>query len=126
VKTYSLDLRSRVIDAYYKDKNSVRKIVERLKVSKSWVQKIIKQYRETKDISPKQRGGGNKGLLAEKEEAIERLVAEYPDATLKEYCEYWWEREGVWVSESTMCRKLNKQGLNLKKKRKGAAKGRKR
>ena len=44
------------------------------------------------------------------------MVAQYPDYTLTEYCEYWHEKTGVWLSESAMCRFLKKQQLTLKKK----------
>ncbi|XHX78647.1 MAG: hypothetical protein RBJ76_01555 [Stenomitos frigidus ULC029] len=44
------------------------------------------------------------------------MVEKYPDATLLEYCEYWGVTYQQWVSSSTMCRRLQKQKLTLKKK----------
>jgi putative transposase len=49
------------------------------------------------------------------EAEIATMVSEHPDYTLAEYCEYWVEKTGIGVSESTMCRQLQKQKLTLKK-----------
>ena len=57
MKAYSLDLRQKLVDAYYKEpepgekKISQRKLAERFGVAPSFVQKILKQYRETGDIA---------------------------------------------------------------------------
>ena len=50
------------------------------------------------------------------------LVKQYPDATLAEYCEYWLESHKQVVSESMMCRALQKLNSTRKKKRSGVAK----
>jgi putative transposase len=56
------------------------------------------------------------------EAEIATMVSEHPDYTLAEYCEYWVEKTGIGVSESTMCRQLQRQKLTLKKKLSGAVK----
>ena len=43
------------------------------------------------------------------------LLEKYPDSTLSEYCKYWGNIYGKWVSPSTMCRELKRQGLTKKK-----------
>ena len=50
------------------------------------------------------------------------MVEKYPDATLSEYCEYWGEAQGLWISPSTMCRALQKVQLTRKKRRFAALK----
>jgi putative transposase len=50
------------------------------------------------------------------------MVAEHLDYTLAEYCEYWGEKTGVRLSESAMCRFLQKQKLTIKKKQSEAVK----
>ena len=47
---------------------------------------------------------------------IRALVAEYPDATLIELSELLLQRTGNWVSQTALCRYLQKLGLNRKKK----------
>ncbi|MEG4440485.1 hypothetical protein QUB47_04765 [Microcoleus sp. AT9_B5] len=44
------------------------------------------------------------------------MVAQYPDYTLAEYCEYWHEKTGVWLSESAMCRFLQYSATHFEKK----------
>ncbi|MFM8004863.1 MAG: hypothetical protein ACKO86_07920, partial [Dolichospermum sp.] len=59
--------------------------------------------------------GGKVSRLSGYEQQIEEMVAEHLDYTLAEYCEYWEEKTGVRLSESAMCRFLQKQKLTLKK-----------
>ena len=47
---------------------------------------------------------------------VRALVAEYPDATLIELSELLLQRTGNWVSQTALCRYLQKLGLNRKKK----------
>ncbi|NES82517.1 MAG: hypothetical protein F6K10_14525 [Moorea sp. SIO2B7] len=56
MEPYSVDFRRKIIDTREKDKISIRKIAKRFKTSKSFVKKILKQYKETGDIRPKQPG----------------------------------------------------------------------
>lgn len=55
---------------------------------------------------------------------LHELVEKYPDSTWSEYCEYWGNIYGQWVSPSTMCRELKRQGLTQKKRPYSAAKRR--
>jgi putative transposase len=50
------------------------------------------------------------------------MVVEHPDYTLAEYCEYWQDKTGIRLSESAMCRFLQKQKLTVKKQPYAAAK----
>ncbi|MDH6064556.1 IS630 transposase-related protein, partial [Umezakia ovalisporum] len=63
-----------------------------------------------------------KGQLDGREELLREMVENYPDATLKEYCEYWGITYNQWVSITTMCRALQKQELSRKKRHYAAAK----
>ena len=53
MQPYSVDFRSKIIEVYEQEKISIRKLAERFKVAKSFVQKLIKQYRETGELSAK-------------------------------------------------------------------------
>ena len=57
MQPYSVDFRSKIIEVYEQEKISIRKLAERFKVAKSFVQKLIKQYRETGELSAKKSGG---------------------------------------------------------------------
>ncbi len=85
-------------------------------VSKSLVQKLVKQQQTEGNLQPKQRGKPQLGLLTNAEEELKALVAEHPDATLVELCELFAIKTGNWVSQAAMCRCLQKLGLTRKKK----------
>ena len=114
----SKDIREKIVSTYEEGNTSVRKVAERFKVSKNTVHKLVKQKRETGDISPKKASGGKPSQLAGRENEIVAMVEEHHDYTLSEYCELWEEKGGVRLSESTMCRFLGKLKLTLKKKTK--------
>ena len=56
MKAYSLDLRSKIVAAHLAQKMSIRKVAIRFAVSKSLVQKLVKQQQTEGDLQPKQRG----------------------------------------------------------------------
>ena len=114
MKPYSLDLRERIITGHEQG-ISIRKLAEQFKVSKGMVWNLIKLKRETGDIAPKAATGGKPSQLNGKEQELARMVQQYSDYTLEEYCEYWDEQTGVRVSASTMCRELQKQDWSIKK-----------
>jgi len=55
MKPYSTDLRKKIIDVYEEEKISQRQLAKRFRVAKSFVQKLLKQDRETGSIEPKKR-----------------------------------------------------------------------
>jgi transposase len=56
MQPYSIDFRQKIIEVYEQEKNSIREIAERFRVAKSFVQKLLKQYKKTGDIQPKRQG----------------------------------------------------------------------
>jgi transposase len=122
VKPYSIDLREKVVNTYQAGNISVRKLAVNFGVGKAFVQKMLKQYQVAGHVNPGKQGGGKKAVLAAYSAQLIELVEKYPDATLAEYCEYWRESHQQIVSESMMCRALQRLNLTRKKKRFGAVK----
>ncbi len=122
MKPYSIDFREKVVKAYQKGDTSIRKIAQRFDVSKAFVQRMLKQHKVEGHLNPGKQGGGMKGELEGCQFQLADMVEKYPDATLSEYCEYWGEAQGQWISPSTMCRALQKVQLTRKKKRFAALK----
>jgi len=116
MKAYSLDLREKIVTAHLIQKMSIRKVAIRFAVSKSLVQKLVKQKQIEGNLQPKQRGKPQLSHLTNAEALIRTLVAEHQDATLVELCELFAIKTGNWVSRTAMCRYLQKLGLNRKKK----------
>ena len=55
MKAYSLDLRQKIIDTYLAGDISQRQLAKRFRVALSFIEKLLKQYRETGCIAPKVR-----------------------------------------------------------------------
>jgi transposase len=122
MKSYSIDIREKIVAAHIHEKISIRQVAIRFAVSKSLVQKLIKQQQVDGNLKPKQRGKPQFSHLTNAEVELRELVAENHDATLVELCELFAVKTGNWVSRTAMCRSLQKLGLNRKKKHCGVAK----
>jgi len=80
------------------------------------VQKLVKQYRETGEIVPKQRTEQTPTKLSvEQLEILATIVESNNDATLAELCDLLDQLVGVRIGVSTMFRMLEKLNLTLKK-----------
>ena len=84
-------------------------------MSKSLVQKLVKQQKIEGNVQQKPRGKPRYSHLNNAETEIARNSGK-PDATLVELCELFAHRTGNWVSKTAMCSALQKLGLNRKKK----------
>ncbi|MBG1270917.1 helix-turn-helix domain-containing protein [Nostoc sp. WHI] len=117
MKAYSLDLRQKIIDTYVKDKISQRQLAERFRVTLSFVEKLLKQYRETGNIAPKVRIQQTPTKLSQEQlNVLSSIVSDHNDATLNELCILLEQQTGVLIGRSTLDRMLKKLNLNLKKK----------
>lgn len=116
MKSYSLDLRQKVIETYENEPISQRQLAKRFRVAPSFVTKLLKQYREMGKLAPKPRPGRPKTLKSEHFELVEALVKAQPDLTLGELCQALEEKASIKVSEPTMCRVLKQLNFTRKKK----------
>jgi transposase len=124
MKSFSIDLREKIVAAHLVDKISIRKVAAQFNVSTSVVQKLVKQQQVEGNLQPKQRGKPQFSHLTNAETELRELVAENHDATLVELCELFAAKTEHWVSRTAMGAALQKLGLNRKKKHCGVAKQR--
>lgn len=116
MRPYSLDLRQKIIDTYLEGKLPLYQIAQQFRVADSFVRKLIKQYRETGDIRPKQRIKQTPTKLSESQLiTLQALVAKHNDATLAELCKLLEEAVGVRISVTTMFRMLRRLKITIKK-----------
>ena len=117
MKAYSLDLRQKIVTAYAQGNRSQRQIAQQFGVALSFIEKLLKQQRETGSIAPKVRTDQTPTKLnAEQLKVLEQLVEAQNDATLDEL-RYQLERKtGVLIGRSTVDRMLTKLKLTVKKK----------
>ncbi len=115
-KAYSMDLRQKIVDAYDRGGISQRRLAQKFDVAKSFVQKLLKQRRETGSIAPKVRQEQTPPKLNQEHRVIliQRVEANN-DATLAELCEQIYQHTGVRVGTTTMHNTLKKLDLTFKK-----------
>lgn len=117
MKAYSLDFREKIIEVYFTEQLSVRKLAKRFGVSKSFVETLLKRLRETGDILPKPHGGGPQPKLnAQQLKLVAALVDADNDATLDELRERLANETSILMSRSSMGRIVQKLDLTRKKK----------
>lgn len=116
MKPYSLDLRQKIIDVYESEPISQRHLAKRFGVAKSFIEKLLKQYRETGSLAPKKRVQQTPTKLTTEQLAVlQQLVEEQTDSTLEELQTRLEVKTGVRISRSTVDRMLKKSGLTVKK-----------
>jgi transposase len=58
MKTYSMDLRERVVAAYDRKTGTQEEVARRFDVSLSWLKKLLRFRRDRGSLAPKPHGGG--------------------------------------------------------------------
>lgn len=117
MEAYSLDLRERIVQACADELQTREEIAELHAVSRSFVQKLWRRWRESDSVAARTRGRGKSPSLGEPRwlRRIRQIVNDDSDATLSELCVALVKSGGPSVSRSTMCRTLTAMGLPLKK-----------
>ena len=113
---YSIDLRTRVIEAWNTKQGTQAQLAERFKVSLSFVKRVLRRYRTSGQIAAKARGAtlaptidGATLLL------VQGWIEHKPDIFLEELCEQLEAHQGIKVSQSTMCRAVQRLKMPGKK-----------
>ena len=116
MKTYSMDLRQRVVTACDEGGATREQIAARFSVSVSWIRDLLKRRRETGSIAPKPRGGGRPPAFdAEAAGRLREAVRADSDGTLEELG----RAAGVACSPPAVYRALVRLGVTRKKSRGG-------
>lgn len=116
MKAYSSDFRQKILDTYHAEPISQKAIAKRFSVALSFVQKLLKQYRETKNLTPRTDRCGVKGKLnGEQLLILAELVEASDDATLEELRYLLYGRIGFSVSRATIGRMIKRKDSGQKK-----------
>jgi transposase len=108
-------MRQKIVSAYEAGNTSIRKVANEFQVATKTVQTLLKQYRETGDLSPKPLGSHIVSPLEAHREVVLKIVAAHPDWTLWQYCEEVAKQTGVSVTTGSICRFLQRHNANPKK-----------
>jgi transposase len=109
--SYSIDLRKRVLEDCDAG-GRTRKVALKYRVSESWVRRLKQRRRESGEIAPRPSRNKRQPQWLSDADRLQELVAQQPDATLRELR----ERLGVSMSVMTLCRALRSLHLTFKKK----------
>ena len=116
MKSYPVEFRQKILDCYYNEPISQRQLAKRFCVTLSFVQKLLKQSRETGDIRPKTyRCGRHLKLTPEQMIVLGTLIEENNDATLAELSTLFLERTGIVLSVATVARIAERLRITRKK-----------
>lgn len=117
MKAYPLELRSRVAEAVDAGQ-SWRAAAARFRVSVGFINKLLRQRRQTGSIEPRRGWTGSKPAVdGNGLERLRQAVAARPDATLDELR----QRARLTCSRPTVFRYLRRLGYSRKKSRSGRA-----
>jgi transposase len=118
MKTYSIDLRQKIFQAYERGVGSQRVVAELFGVSVSFVEKLFIQLRSTGSVEPKPHAGGPPSRIdAAARWRLREWLQEQPDLTLAELAERLEQTMSIKVGVPRLCRVLKELGLPRKKKR---------
>lgn len=85
MKTYSIDLRQRIIDAYDAGGRTRKEVAERFDVSEGMVKKLLAQRKSIGTIEPLYHNSGRKPLFTgETLKQLDEYVQTHSDATLEQ------------------------------------------
>jgi transposase len=80
---YSMDLRTRVVDAWDRGEDA-ETIAETFDVSRAWVHRLVQRRRDTGNLAPRAQTKFRPRLLADHDEQLREVVTAQPDRTLVE------------------------------------------
>jgi len=114
-KSYSQDLRDRVIDAVERDGMSRRAAARRFGVSESSAIKWVQRYRRTGERGPVGKGGHRRSVLEPERSWLEATLETMPDITLEAVSRRLLAERGVRADTSMLSRFFRRIGIGSKK-----------
>ncbi len=115
-KTYSNDLRRKLLEAYDRGEGSLRELAERFGVSSPYAWNISAQRKRTGQVERvEQRHGPASKITPTVQQQLRRWVRQQPDLTLAEMQQRLWESARLAVSVARLWQVLRRMNLRLKK-----------
>ena len=125
MKAYSLDLRTRVVEAIDRRVGTQQEVATLFGVSCTFIKKLRRRRQETGSLAPKPHGGGHGAKLTEdqREQVRAYILRTQNDATVSEVHAYVGMTLQVLVSRATVGRVLQALDLPRKKNARGQRAG---
>jgi len=114
MRTISIDLRKRIVEAYDAKEGTRQEIAVRFKVSLAMVKKLLAQRKRLGTLDPQLHRCGRKPIMQKKDlQWLRQMVTKRPDITLEELQ----QACGKKCSIMTISRSLEQLGASFKKNR---------
>jgi transposase len=114
MKAYSLDLRTRVVDAI--DGGMPRaQAVRVFQVSPGSIKRWLRQRQGCGSLAPKLRSGQSATITQAQEPLLRLQLEQFPEATLQEHAERWNAEHAITLSRWTLGRAIRRLGWSRKK-----------
>lgn len=123
MKSYSTDLRERVVASVESGECNIPQAARRYNISEPSIERWLARHRKTGNCAPLPHAGGPARKLATAAGAIRAAVKAEPDATLQELCERVEKETKIKSDPSMMYRELVRLKLPRKKSRSMPASG---
>lgn len=111
---YSVDLRKRIVNAVLEQRMTIAEAAKTFQTGTATVERYLRRYRETQDLTPRTSPGRPSGL-AERKALLQQHLVQRNDLRLEDRCRAWEEATGMRVSTATMSRWLRKLDVTRKK-----------
>ena len=117
MRAYSQEVRQQVLRA--EDEGIPRaEIIERFQVSRATIKRYLKQRRETGNVLSRPIPGRPPRKQTALLMGVPALLEAHPEASQREYCQWWETEHGMQVSRSSMSRAIHMLGwVRYQKKR---------
>ena len=117
MRAYSQEVRQQVLRAV--DEGIPRaEIIERYQVSRATIKRYLKQRRQEGNVLPRPIPGRPPRKKAALRMGVQALLEAHPEASQREYCQWWETEHGMQVSRSWMSRTIHDLGwMRYRKKR---------
>jgi transposase len=114
---HPIELRIRVVEAYENKEGSIRALAERFKVSKNFVNDMIKLKNKTGSLEPKPHAGGHVPKIDELGlKIVEEVLEANPGLILSEICQEYYKKTKVQINIIDAHRACQKLDITFKKK----------
>ena len=113
-RSYSMDLRERIVKAVLEDKLSKTAVAKRFGVNRGTVRQFVVKY-QAGNLEAGKAPGNARLVQGETESYLAKQVAEHPSWTLEQRCLDLHEKTGVVIRKSAMVNSLKRLGVSFKK-----------
>jgi transposase len=114
MKAYSMDLRTRIVEARANGA-TIAQTAQRFGVSEKTVWNLVKLEQVTGQLRPGQQGGHRISRLRQYDETLRAWIVKKPDMTLAEMLERLSKELKINISQTALNFRLKKLGLSFKK-----------